>query len=790
MKNKIIKFFLSSVVLLLLVVSISGVVNGITFNKNYSPHLVEMRGVWVSTLSNIDVQKQKGTSEEAINEWKKQYLEIIDNAKLYNLNTIIFQVRPNNDAFYPSAYNPWSEYLAGYGVDPGWDPLEWMIEVTHEAGLEYHAWLNPYRTSTFADFDFKGYENKLTYLLDYSETELDKSKTNYFNDLKSKAFVNGKDYDNPIFSDTLVDDVVLGAEDKYVLNPASENVIKHLENTINEIIDNYDIDGIHFDDYFYPNDINYKGSKSDYKGYTYSVEPYREKREYNKYLSNGGTLSLYNWRRENVNTLIKNLSDIIREKNQTKEVKCAFGISPCAGYAPDESCGDRGVEGGMSGSCGMYSAYADLYADTRKWALEEWIDYITPQCYSRLNSGYIGYVSWWSQTLKNSKTKLYYGQGLYQIEEWYQNDSQATIEMYNQIRYNQDNGFEGDGYFFFTYNDLVQTKTGNGNKNAIALSELSTSIWKRNTLTPIYDVYEYKSTVTGNLKINSIVENNDNTLTISFEGLSDAKAYILEEYENDISEIDFNDDSYINVFYGETGTFTPKEGKKYVLAPIAKNNVVQQNYVEIDLNMVKKNTVPEVVIDEIPSEVLKKTTLDLVINIIDDDSFEFSYNIYISRDDSDFSLVDSGTTTNKTITYSWSTYLIAQNNIVFKVTVSDGKDSTTVVSNSFDVVESLTKKFTITYNLDGGTNPFNAPSIYVKGVGIKNLPTPTKDGYVFDGWLLNGEKVSSISASQTGNIELTATYKKEKKGCFKSSAEYMIETLSLVSLLVLIIRKK
>ena len=107
----------------------------------------EFRAVWVATVSNIDISKQKNKSDEAINEWKQNYLSILDNAEKYNLNAIIFQIRPCNDAFYPSKYNPWSEFLFAYGKDPGWDPLEWMIEVTHERGMEYHAWMNPYRAS-------------------------------------------------------------------------------------------------------------------------------------------------------------------------------------------------------------------------------------------------------------------------------------------------------------------------------------------------------------------------------------------------------------------------------------------------------------------------------------------------------------------------------------------------------------------------------------------------------------------------------------------------------------------
>ena len=789
MKNKILKYIAIFVLTFMLTISFIDTSKAWSgkFEKNYMMELVQMRAIWVSTVSNMDINKQDGTSEAAINEWKKQYISILDNAQANNLNTIIFQIRPNNDAFYPSKYNPWSEHMAGYGVDPGWDPLEWMLEVTHERGMEYHAWLNPYRTSLSANFDYK-VDKKIS---DYKEASLDAKKKEYLDGLKARALVNGATYDNPIFGADNLYDVVLGAENKYVLNPASENVLNHLKNTITEIVENYDIDGIHFDDYFYPNNVGYNGTLAEYKGYVFSTEPYREMIDYNKYLSSGGSLSLYNWRRENINKLIKSLSDIIRESNKTKNVKCAFGISPCAGYAPDETCGDRGVVGGMGNSCGMYSAYADLYADTRKWALEEWIDYITPQCYSNLDSGYIGYVSWWSNTLKDSKTKLYIGQGLYEVENW-----GDTLEMYNQVRYNQDRGYRVDGYFFFTYSDIVPNSDGTAGQNLKAMRGLVSSIWKRNTLTPIYDAYEYKDTVTGNIKINSIVENSDDSLTISFEGLEDAKGYVLEEYEKDISEVNFEDTKYIDIFYGSIGEFTPKAGKKYILAPIAQNNVVQSNYVELDMNSVIKNNVPEVSFEEIPSEVLKKTTLDVKINILDTDNTEFTYTLYISRDGDEFKSIDSGTVAEKTITYAWDAYLIAQENIQFKVIVNDGKDSAEALSDVFDVVDIInnTIKYNINYELDGGKLQ-NHVAVYVDGVGLKVLPTPTKEGYTFDGWLLNGEKISSISATQKGDITLVATWKQTKTkngcgGCSKNAAEYMIATLSAVSLAVLIFRKK
>lgn len=799
MKKRIIKII--SFALMLAMISFGMVQSikawdGASTLKPYTPEMVEMRAVWVATVGNIDFAKQDGTSESAIKDWQNRYLKVLDNAESKNLNTIIFQIRPNNDAFYSSKYNPWSEYLAGYGVDPGWDPLEWMLEVTHARGMEFHAWLNPYRTSTAAlSFDFKepvpGTSGEQ--IVDYDQDALDAYKDTFFGSLKNKVNANGLSYDNPIFGDNMHYDVVLGAEDKFVLNPASERVLEHLNNTITEIVENYDIDGIHFDDYFYPNDTVYRGERAELKGYTFSTEPYRDMQDYKKYQANGGELSIYNWRRNNIDILIKNLSDIIRDLNSKKEVKCAFGISPCARWAPNETCTafERGAEGGMGNDCNNYYAYSDLFADTRKWALEEWIDYIVPQCYTNLDSGYADIVSWWSKTLKNSNTKLYIGQGIYQTDTWLKKDKNAKLEMLYQVRYNQSFDYDVDGYFFYNYTSIIK-----GNSQT-AMNTLSNGIWKRNTLTPTYEAYDYKSTVNGNIEITDIVETADDTLVVTFTEVEDAKAYVLKEYTNDVSELNFADDKYVDmVLAGHTQIeFKPTEGKQYVLVPVAQDNTVQTNYTKVDLGMVVKNNVPTVAFAEIPAEVLSSTNLEIKATITDTDNSTFTYELFIAIDSDEFTKISSGTVEGFEIKYTWKTYIIAQDNIRFKITVHDGKDGAEAISNSFATVEEAEPIiWKITYNLSGGSIE-NAPQTYVEGTGLSTLPTPTRQNYVFEGWTLNGQKVTNISPSQTGNIELIANWSelnepKPGKGCKKSSAELMVVTLSTLSLALLILRKK
>ena len=108
-----------------------------------------MRAAWVATVYNIDIRQQGSSSVESIESWKQEYIKILNTLEEFNMNTIIFQIRPMNDAFYESELNPWSQFFCGFqGCDPGWDPLPWLIEETHKRGMEFHAWLNPYRVHT------------------------------------------------------------------------------------------------------------------------------------------------------------------------------------------------------------------------------------------------------------------------------------------------------------------------------------------------------------------------------------------------------------------------------------------------------------------------------------------------------------------------------------------------------------------------------------------------------------------------------------------------------------------
>lgn len=592
---------------------------------NYKVKTEEMRAIWIATVYNMDIGAQLGTSEKAINDWKQKYIEILDAAEENGMNTIIFQVRPANDAFYPSKYNPWSEFLAGYGVDPGWDPLEWMIDVTHKRGLDYHAWLNPYRatTNTVTSIVQNGK------IVDVDQETLNENKISHFARLSSLA----GEIDNPIkkTGNELLHEVVVGSEGKCILNPASANVRKHIENTINELVENYEIDGIHFDDYFYPSTTGYAGSNTAYKGYTYSLEPWIDKADYNNYVSecsqNGVTpLTIYNWRRENVNILIQTISENIRNSNKNKIRKCAFGISPAARYAPTiEACSSephRGVEGGMSGSCYNYYSYSDLYADTLKWAKEEWIDYITPQNYTNLNTDYVEICKWWSESLNDCSTKLYMGTALYLVESSWGN---GLLEMYYQFLYNNIYVENVAGYFIFRHGSLLE-KNGSG-----AMNSVKKVLWKNNTLTPTYSHYSYNKLISEKPTINSI-KINDDSISIKVNQIEYAKGYgIFKVPANETlnKDVHFSDNKNLvslKINPNENLTFTKEENYQYYLVAFDQDNSIYEEVEQIPLD--NKLPIVEASLDK--QEYIYGDIAKLKLKISDEDSTSYTLKVDFS----------------------------------------------------------------------------------------------------------------------------------------------------------------
>ena len=344
----------------------------------YSPKPAEIRGVWVAMIDNLDF-----APHTSVEQFKHDYTELLNNLQHAKLNTIFFQVRPMNDAFYRSRLNPWSRFLTGAEGRPlgNFDPLEYMITEAHRRGIQFHAWLNPYRVSHNANC----------------------SKPAYLNSLAPGNFAR----QNP----GIVLDLFKNGKRLLILDPGEPQVIAFLINTVREIVANYDVDGIHFDDYFYP----YGGCGNvDFRTYT---------------RNNPRHLPLEMWRVENVNSLVFGVSRVIAAHNQTSRRKIQFGISPFGIW--------RNIKNDRGGSLTSGSeSFDSQYADTRHWVRAGWIDYIIPQIYwpfEHQTAAYAAVVDWWVQTVRGTRVNLYvghipgyYGQGLWQNPR----------EIPNQLRYN------------------------------------------------------------------------------------------------------------------------------------------------------------------------------------------------------------------------------------------------------------------------------------------------------------------------------------------------------------------
>lgn len=378
MKNKI--PLIVSIIALIAVVMVTSsqkksnnIKKEVTINTSSVKIETEMRGVWISFLE-LDMD---GT-DRSFDSFKKKFKTIADTSKKKKFNTLIVQVRPYSDALYSSSYYPYSHIISGIqGKNPGYDPLKYMCSYSHKIGLRIHAWINPYRIRSSRDLQLSN--------------------------------------DNPYIKNRKLGEKV---KDGIYYNPSLYEVRKLIENGIKEIITKYDVDGIQFDDYFYPTkDENF------------------DKEEYEKYKNNIGNnkaLSRKDWRIANVNILIAECYTLIHNHNDN----LVFGISPQGNIEND------------------YEMCADVYS----WCTKSgYIDYICPQLYYSLNNPALSFekaLNIWTEIEYNPDVTLYIGIAGYKAGTnadsgtWKNNDSILKEEV-RMIRKKKLNGF-----MFFSYNNL------------------------------------------------------------------------------------------------------------------------------------------------------------------------------------------------------------------------------------------------------------------------------------------------------------------------------------------------
>jgi uncharacterized lipoprotein YddW (UPF0748 family) len=307
----------------------------------------EFRGVWIASVDNID-WPPKGMIN--VDSQKVEYIRQVDMHKRNGMNAVIVQVRPAADAFYPSPYEPWSQWLTGtQGKPPSpyYDPLQFMIDETHKRGMEFHAWCNPYRA------DFKIGTSSI------APAHITKIHPEWFLDYGDKRY----------------------------FDPANKQAQKFVVKVITDMVSRYDVDAVHMDDYFYP--------------YRITGKEFPDEESYKK---SGSRLNKEDWRRSNVDSVISMLSVAIKKEKPWVQ----FGISPFSVWRNKDK-DPRGSE-----SKAGQTNYDDLYADILLWLKEKWIDYVAPQLYLEIGHDKIDYIKlldWWS---RNSYGRhLYIGHGIY-----------------------------------------------------------------------------------------------------------------------------------------------------------------------------------------------------------------------------------------------------------------------------------------------------------------------------------------------------------------------------------------
>ncbi|MEU7896788.1 family 10 glycosylhydrolase [Nonomuraea sp. NPDC049152] len=359
---------------------------------DYVPPLRQMRGMWIASVVNINWPSKPGLTAD---QQKAEFIAWLDLAVQRKLNSVFVQIRPTADAFWPSTFEPWSQWLTGVqGQDPGYDPLGFAVEETHKRGLTFHAWFNPYRVSMQAD------PAKL----------------------------------HPSHPGRVHPDWILPFGGKLYYNPGLPEVRKFCQDAMLDALTRYDIDGLHFDDYFYPT----------------NTTAFDDAATFAKY--GAGFPDLAAWRRHNVDLMVSEMQQRVREVKP----EVAWGISPSGIWR------NKGTDPLGSDTNGGQS-YDSLHADTRGWVKKGWLDYIAPQLYWYIGqppADYSKLVPWWSDVADGTGTMLWIGQAAYkagdpaQVPQW-----QDPAELARHLTLNRAHPQIG-GDIWYNANDVRVDRIG------------------------------------------------------------------------------------------------------------------------------------------------------------------------------------------------------------------------------------------------------------------------------------------------------------------------------------------
>lgn len=476
----------------------------LTMNLNAAKHPKrEMRAVWIATVANIDWPSASNLTTE---QQKKEFTELLDLCKAYNMNTVVFQIRPAADAFYASKFEPWSQWLTGkQGKEPDYDPLAFASVECRKRGLDLHVWINPYRAVS----DVTNNQTAPNHITNtHPEWFLTYGKTKYF-------------------------------------DPALPETRNFVATVVSDIVRRYDIDAVHMDDYFYP--------------YRITGVEFPDDQSFKSYPRGYASNQRDDWRRNNVDLIIKQLHDSIKAIKPWVEL----GISPFGVWrnSTKDPVGSKTKAGQTN--------YDDLFADVLKWQRERWIDYITPQIYWEIGKEVADYkiiADWWSRN--SFGTQLYIGQAFYKIDPQAKEKSwQSADEIIRQIKLNRKYP-EISGSMFYSAKFM--------RKNPLELHEkLQKRYYRYPALAPSNQRID---PISPNEPINAQITIENGQLHFSWEKGQNTKSFVIYQFKKR-EKINIGKPEHIflttsdNSITYEFDKHTDPDRFKYVVTSVSKSNV-------------------------------------------------------------------------------------------------------------------------------------------------------------------------------------------------------------------------
>lgn len=468
-------------------------------NAQISPKR-EFRGTWIQTVGQMD--KYSKMSEPVM---KSYFIKLLDGLKKDGINTVIFQIRPESDAWYASPYEPWSRFITGeQGKNPGWDPLDFMVEECHKRNIDIHAWINPYRVSSSPSRSLAPghiYFKHPEWFIQYGNT--------------------------------------------LMFDPGNPECQDYIKKVVKDIVKRYDIDAIHMDDYFYP--------------YPIAGKDFDDSKSFQTYAKKQGFRANQraDWRRNNVNTLIRELHQTIQETKPWVK----FGISPFGIYRNKKNDPKGSETNGLS-------CYDDLYADVLYWVKQGWIDYNMPQLYWNIGNKRADYeilLDWWSKN--NYNKPLYIGQDVIRTIK---GDSSKYGQLYRKMMMAGKNSKVSGNCFWPGYE--LEKNTG-----GIADS-LQYNYYKHAALPPAYSSVDH----TGPKAVRNLVykKNEGNGRYLSWNApffrqeMDKAVCYVVYQFKR-FDDVNLEDSQHIVSIGRETKYVIPADvsGRKlYVVTAVDRNH--------------------------------------------------------------------------------------------------------------------------------------------------------------------------------------------------------------------------